>query len=85
MRITRKQLRQIIKEEYGMGRGANEDMMSLLSYLQGAVDRAEYMSVAKRADAAYSQGAQGTEANDLAAMLEEIWVAAGFDPSEIFK
>ena len=28
---------------------------------------------------------RGTESNDLADLLEGIWTAAGFDPSEIFK
>ena len=93
MRITKRQLRRIIKEEksrllkeeYGMGRNAEEDMMSLVSYLQGGIERAAYMRTAISADPAYAETARGNEALDLAEVLEEIWIEAGFDPGEIFK
>ena len=94
MRISKRQLRRIIKEEkavllkeeYGMGRSAEEDMMSLVSYLQGAIERAAYMRTAMSARGhEYSQDASGREANDLAQALEDIWIEAGFDPDEIFK
>jgi hypothetical protein len=93
MKITKRQLRRIIKEEkarllkeeYGMGRNAEEDMMSLVSYLQGGIERASYMRTAMSADVAYAETARGNEALDLAEVLEEIWIEAGFDPGEIFK
>jgi len=94
MKITKRQLRRIIKEErsrllkeeYGMGQSAEEDMMSLVNYLQGGIDRAAYMRTALESGGpAYGETAQGTEANDLAEVLEEIWIEAGFDPGEIFK
>lgn len=90
MKISKRQLRRIIKEElvkeeYGMGKDIEEDMLSLLSYLQGAVDRAEYIRTASNADVAYAERAGGREADDLAMMLEEIWVGMGFDPGQIFK
>jgi hypothetical protein len=94
MKITKRQLRRIIKEEksrllkeeYGMGKSAEEDMMSLVNYLEGAIDRAAYMRTALSASGpAYAETARGNEALDLAGALEEIWIEAGFDPSEIFK
>jgi len=93
MKITKRQLRRIIKEEksrllkeeYGMGRNAEEDMMSLVNYLQGAIERAAYIRTAMSADVTYAETARGNEALDLAEALEDIWVEAGFDPSEIFK
>jgi len=69
-----------------MGTSAEEDMMSLVNYLQGAIERAAYMRTAMSAQGPeYSQNAGGREANDLAEALEDIWVEAGFDPTEIFK
>ena len=68
-----------------MGKDIEEDMLSLLSYLQGAIDRAEYIRTASNADVAYAERAGGREADDLAMMLEEIWVGMGFDPGQIFK
>jgi hypothetical protein len=94
MKITKQQLRRIIKEEkarllkeeYGMGQNAEEDMMSLVNYLQGGIDRAAYMRTAMSANVAgYAETARGNEALDLAEVLEEIWIEAGFDPGEIFK
>ena len=93
MKITKRQLRRIIKEEksrllkeeYGMGRNAEEDMMSLVNYLQCAIERAAYIRTAMSSDVTYAETARGNEALDLAEALEDIWVEAGFDPSEIFK
>lgn len=94
MRITKHTLRRIIKEEksrllkeeYGMGKNAEEDMLLLVSYLQGAIERAAYMRTAARVGGpGYGETARGNEALDLAQALEDIWIEAGFDPSEIFK
>ena len=94
MRITKRQLRRIIKEEksrllkeeYGMGKNAEEDMLTLVSYLEGAIDRAAYMRVAlESGGTAYAETATGQESNELSMILQEIWVEAGFDPTEIFK
>jgi hypothetical protein len=93
MRITKRQLRRIIKEEktrliaeeYGMGQDITADMQSLMDYLRGAEERAAYISTASRADVAYGENAGGREAEDLAMALERIYEAFGFEPSDIFK
>ena len=85
MRITKRQLRRIIKEEkrkflkenslYEGRTGPWPDLVMKLGDAEG---------IASMIDPADPQ-AIGTEANDLADMLQSIWEAAGFDPSEIFK
>ena len=117
MKMTKRQLRKMIREEKGrldesrliasMGFGAlhgsNSYRMSRLAEQPISGEQAEQMQLQKDWDSAlkyFSDGAgmmskfseisdfgqwQGNEANDLAAILEDIWVAAGFDPMEIFK
>jgi len=93
MKITKRQLRRIIKEEkarliseeYGMGKNIEADMQSLMDYLRGAEERAAYIRTAVDADVAYAERAGGREGDDLAMALERVYEAFGLDPTEIFK
>ena len=101
MKITKRQLRRIIKEEVGRlteYNPAEEGMYAaredariagdpgpawdkLLVQLSNAGDLAARI----HSLASDSEDWKGTEALDLADLLEQIWVKAGFDPGEIFK
>ncbi len=84
-RIIKEEKRKLLKEEYGMGKDSTTDMEILLGYLRGAADRAGYMHTAQRADPAYGGTFGGNESLDLAQALEDIYVAFGGVPTEVFK
>jgi len=101
MKITKRQLRRIIKEEAkrlkewtpaddGMAAARHDARIAgdprsewdkLLIQLSNAGDLAARI----HSLAADSEHWKGTEALDLADLLEQVWVKAGFDPGEIFK
>ena len=90
MRVTRGQLRRIIKEEkakiiseeYGMGGSIEADMQNLLDYLRSAAERAAYIRTASDADVSYAEQAGGREADDLLRALQNVWTAFGMDQGD---
>ena len=84
MKITKRQLRKIIKEEkqklfkeqYGGDNfGVLDDLLSLLRQAEGVAAMIDQND----------ENATGQEGMELAAALQDIWVAFGGQPDEIFK
>jgi hypothetical protein len=79
MKLTKSQLKQLIKEEKRkiLREDAEimQDLLSLLGQAEG---------VASMNDP-YDPDASGQEGQELALKLQSIWEAAGFDADEIFK
>jgi hypothetical protein len=78
MRITKRQLRRIIKEErlslFGWD-SRHPDLMTLLDQAASAAALND----------PWDADAVGNESKVIAAALQKIWIAAGFDTKEIFK
>ena len=102
MRITKRQLKRIIKEEVGRlteyGDPAADGMAAARHDARIAGDpRSEWdkllIQLSNAGDlaarihslASDSEHWKGTEALDLADLLEQVWEKAGFDRTEIFK
>ena len=84
MKITKRQLRQIIKEEkQSMLREFRQlEYSSEVETVLGLLSRAaELATLIGPGD----EDSKGTESHAIAAALEDVWVAAGFDPQEIFR
>jgi hypothetical protein len=83
MKITKRQLRRIIKEEkqklleqYGGDNfGALDDLLSLLGQAEGVASMIDQND----------ENATGQEGMEIASALQDIWVAFGGQPDEIFK
>jgi hypothetical protein len=81
MRVTKRQLRRIIKEEKRKllreqpTADAMGDLLSLLGQAEGVASMLDQ-------DDPYATGQEGQE---LSAALQDIWVAFGGEPGEIFK
>jgi hypothetical protein len=81
MKITKRQLRRIIKEEKTRllreqpAADVMNDLLSLLAQAEGVASMIDQ-------DDPYATGQEGQE---LSAALQDIWVAFGGDPREIFK
>ena len=87
MRITKKQLRRIIKEErqkllreqgpLGVSGQIDTDMELLLGILQEAEVEADKIHQKVSSDVEYSQHAGGREADDVEMALSRVWQAFG--------
>ena len=87
MKITKRQLRGLIKEELGSSwhAGIADDPQSEWDILLTQLSNAGDLAARIHSVASDSEHWKGTESHDLADLLEQIWVKAGFDPGAIFK
>ena len=86
MKLTRKALRKIILEEIA-ATGAPEGRIAynaLIDTLHAAHNHASRMNQSE-VERGVSDSWSGDESQEIASLLTQIWIAAGFDPDEIFK
>ncbi len=95
MKITKRQLRRIIKEEKtkllreqserwppsGSAEQIDNDMQKLMELVARAEEKATEIAVKVR-DVEYGQHAGGREADDLHMALENVWAAFGMDQGD---
>ena len=85
MKISKRQLRRIIKEEKRklLREGYPTDVMNdLLALLRQAADVAAMID---EGPVSRYDDLTGQEGHELAAALQDVWVAFGGEPGEIFK
>mgnify|MGYP003110459812 CR=1 FL=1 len=80
MRITKRQLRRIIKEEKALL--LEQDQIQVWGLLLTHLSNAAAM--ARKVDPNW-EGASGQEGMELASALEDVWTAFGGERDEIFK
>ena len=87
MKITKRQLRRLIKEEKARllreQFTITDDMHELLKILEKASNKASEIEK-KMQDVKYAQLAGGREADDLGGALQRVWTAFGMEPEDMF-